>query len=539
MPERERIGGHVVVESLEVLGVSQVFGLPGQHALGLFEALSDSAVELVAGRVENNVVFNADGYARVTGRTGVVVLSTGPGALTSLGALQEAWASNVPLLVLVSQVPRWGLGGSRNGLLHQLDDQQLSARNVTKQTYLVTDAEQVPDVLARAWSLARSAPAGPVWVELPQDLLLEPTQVAVPADLTGTPATLEPAEAQVEEVAALLAAAERPVLLAGGGVRRSPGGPEALVNLAERLDAPVVSTAGGKGAIGFDHPLSAGSWIEDGHTTELLADADVLLAIGTALGEVTSNYFTLRPRGRLVQIDADARVLGSNLEAVGVHADAAAALTALAATLPRAEHRDGAGRAATLRRRVEDRLAGQGRETELGLLHDLREALPAEVPTFWDMTIAGYWAWSAWDPRGGAFESAQGAGGLGYAFPAALGAAAGTGRRAVAVSGDGGALYSIAELATAQQHNIDVTWLVIDDGGYGILREYLTDAFGRSTATELARPDFLALAESFGVAAHRATLADVGEVVAATLHTPGPSVVVLPTHLRMFAPTHR
>ncbi|MDF2585565.1 MAG: acetolactate synthase, partial [Mycobacterium sp.] len=154
------------------------------------------------------------------------------------------------------------------------------------------------------------------------------------------------------------------------------------------------------------------------------------------------------------------------------------------------------------------------------------------------MTIAGYWAWSAWDPRGGAFHSAQGAGGLGFAFPAALAAAIATGERTFAVSGDGGAMYSIAELATARQHDAKVTWLIVDDGGYGILREYMTATFGTATATELARPDFASLATSFGITAYTATLESVGEIIAGTFYTDGPAVVVLPALLRMFAPTH-
>jgi len=176
--------------------------------------------------------------------------------------------------------------------------------------------------------------------------------------------------------------------------------------------------------------------------------------------------------------------------------------------------------------------------TELQLMADLRAAVPSGTHTFWDMTIAGYWAWSVWDPQDGGFHSAQGAGGLGFAFPAALAAAIATGRRTFAVSGDGGGMYSIAELATARQHDANVTWLIVDDGGYGILREYMTAEFGTATATELARPDFARLAASFGIPAHTATPDNVGEIVAATFDTDGPAVVVLPAVLKMFAPTH-
>ncbi|WP_328529895.1 thiamine pyrophosphate-binding protein [Nocardioides sp. NBC_00368] len=538
-----RNGGDVTVESLAALGATHVFGIPGQHALGLFDAIRRSDLTFVSSRVENNSVFAADGYARTTGQVGVVFCSTGPGALTALGALQEAYAACVPILMITSQIPRDGLGGARKGYLHQLDDQQASARNVTKSTVVVRDAAAIPGVLADAWATAQEAPAGPVWVEIPQDVLLE--EVTVPP-VTGLEAEVRAPRRPRPEVTAeavrLLAAAERPVILAGGGVRRSAGAPQALLAVADLLDAPVVSTSGGNGAIPLAHPLSAGAWIEDRHTTDLLEDADVLLAIGTSFGEVTSNYGTFAPRGRVIQVDAEARVLGSNHDVLGVHADAAAALADLADVLgeagpPSGGRRSGAEVARALRGRVEKRLDEQDLAAERRLLADLRAAVPDDADTFWDMTIAAYWAWSAWDPRSGGFHTAQASGGLGLGFPAAIGAAVGTGRRTFAVSGDGGAMYSIAELATARQHDADVTWLVIDDGGYGILREYMTDAFGAATATELARPDFVRLAEAFGIAVHAATPETVGQIVAGTFATGGPAVVVLPTTLRMFAPT--
>ncbi|MEN2736286.1 thiamine pyrophosphate-binding protein [Microbacterium sp. X-17] len=539
-----RTGGDVVVETLTALGATHVFGIPGQHALGLFDALRRSPLTFVSSRVENNSAFGADGFARVTGQVAVLFLSTGPGALTSLGALQEAYATGVPIVVVASQVPRRGLGGTRNGLLHQLDDQQESARNVTKSTAVVREAAHIPAALADAWALAQTAPAGPTWVEVPEDVLLgaadTPPVVTAPAVAS---VSRGPRPEAVAEAVALLAAARRPVILAGGGVRRSPGGPEALRRVAEALDAPVVSTVGGKGAIPFGHPLSAASWIEDRHTTDLLEDADVLLAVGTAIGEVTSNYFTFAPRGRLIQVDAEPRVLGSNHPAFGIAADAGLALDALADALAGHDpadvvERPGAQVAAELRARVEARLAAQDRGPERRLLADLREAVPTDAHTFWDMTIAGYWAWSAWDPQTGGFHSAQGSGGLGFAFPAALAAAAGAGRRTLAVSGDGGALYSIAELAAARQHDADVTWLIVDDGGYGILREYMTGAFGEATATELARPDFVALARSFGIPAERVGLDTVGAAVADSFTRSGPVVLVLPAVLRMFDATH-
>src|SRR5699024_6626585 len=138
-------------------------------------------------------------------------------------------------------------------------------------------------------------------------------------------------------------------------------------------------------------------------------------------------------------------------------------------------------------------------EHEQSIMQAIREAVPDDAHTFWDMTIAGYWAWNMWDAKQGAFHSAQGAGGIGFAFPAALGGAIGAQQRVLAVSGDGSAMYSIAELATARQHDIPVTWFIIDDGGYGILREYMHDAFGQTFGTELTRPGFVTLARAFGI----------------------------------------
>ncbi|MFF7653458.1 thiamine pyrophosphate-binding protein [Streptomyces sp. NPDC007983] len=536
----ERHGGDLVVESLTALGATTVFGLPGQHALGAFDALRRSGLDYVGLRVENNAGFAADAFARVTGTVAPLLVSTGPGALMTLAALQESAAASAPVLGIGSQVPTPGLGGGRKGYLHELVDQKASFRDIVKSVHTVRTASQIPSALAAAWASALEAPAGPVWLEIPQDVLLAPTSVPQVTTLTATPRPLPPRPELMERAAQLLSTAERPVILAGGGVVRA-GACEELRALAEHLDAPVATTFGGKGAFPWDHPLSLRSWLEDRHTTDLLEDADVLLVAGSGLGELSSNYHTFRPRGQVIQIEADLGKLESNHPALGIHADAKPALTALTSEVTPRPESAGAATAAALLARVRRRIAAQDLDLEQQVLSAVREALPDDAASFWDMTILAYWAWSAFDPRAGAMHSAQGAGGLGYGLPAALGAAAAdrTRRRPVlAVSGDGGAMYSIAELATARQYDLPVTWLIVDDGGYGILREYMTDAFGEATATELARPDFVALAGSFGVPAVRTAPDRLRTDLAAALAAPGPSVVVLPARLRMFAPTH-
>ncbi|MCU1572198.1 MAG: acetolactate synthase [Micrococcaceae bacterium] len=549
LPQARRNGGDLVVETLAALGARTVFGIPGQHALGLFDALSRSSLHFVSSRVENNSAFAADGYARATGEVAVLFLSTGPGALTSLAGLQEAYATGVPMIVVASQIPLEGLGARRKGMLHQLDDQKASAANVTKSQRLIQHASGIPSAIQDAWTEAVSSPQGPVWIEIPQNVLLDPVLVPAVEDALAEPFDNPPRVELVREAVAWLSDAVRPAIIAGGGVRRGRAESE-LLSVAEKLQAPVVCTPGGNGAFPWNHELSLQSWVEDRHVTEVLEDADVLVVVGSSLGEVTSNYFTLEPRGRIIQIDAEPRVLESNRPALGIRADAGQALRALDAALDEPQRRPASWHgnspqdvvAATLAK-VSARLDEQDLGLERKFLADIRAAVPDDMQTFWDMTITSYWAWSCWDSRSGQFHSAQGAGGLGYAFPAAIGASVGLQgqqkrSRVLAVAGDGSSMYSLAELATARQHNVPVTWLIVDDGGYGILREYMVDAFGKATHTELARPDFVRLAESFGVPARRVAASDVGSALRESLAAEGPNVVVVDVLLKMFAPTH-
>ncbi|MGO4188748.1 thiamine pyrophosphate-binding protein [Pseudarthrobacter sp. TAF60_1] len=553
----QRNGGDLVVETLEALGAKTVFGIPGQHALGLFDAMGRGNLHFVSSRVENNSAFAADGYARATGQVGVLFLSTGPGALTSLAGLQEAYATGVPMVVVASQIPLEGLGARRKGMLHQLDDQKASAANVTKSQRLIQHASGIPSAIQDAWTEAISSPQGPVWLEIPQNVLLDPIMVPPVEDALAAAADNPPRVELIREAVRWLSTAERPAIIAGGGTRRGRA-EKSLLSIAEKLRAPVICTPGGNGAFPWNHELSLQSWIEDRYMTDVLEDADVLIVIGSSLGEVTSNYFTFEPRGRIIQIDAEPRVLESNRPGLGIRADAGQALAALDEALGASV---GSGAAEAYRNwhgvtpevlvkeslaKVRARLESQDLAKELKFMADIREAVPAGMQTFWDMTIAAYWGWSCWDAREGQFHSAQGAGGLGYGFPAAIGAAVGletagkpaASSRVLAVSGDGSSMYSISELATAKQHNVPVTWLIVDDGGYGILREYMVGAFGKATATELARPDFVKLAEAFGVPATRVAPEDVGDALKAGFEADGPNVVVVETLLKMFAPTH-
>jgi acetolactate synthase-1/2/3 large subunit len=532
---KARTGGVLVAETLEALGAEVAFGVPGIHALAVWDGLRTSSIRTIGFRTELNAGFAADGYARTKGWPAVLLLSTGPGALVSLAALMEAASAHVPVVAIASQIPGELIGQGR-GYLHELDDQLASFSPVVKWAARATSAEEVPELLSNAWATALRPPSGPVFVEIPVDLLTEETDVSSVKGLAATrqePPT--PSADEIAEAARHLNRATRPVVWAGGGTLRSDAWEE-LAELARGLDAPVATTYMGKGAFPADDPLSLGSACDEAAFKEVLETADVILAVGTELGAETTAQYQLAPSGKLVQIDAAKERIGSTYPALGLVGDAKWTLSAL---LPHVDPkaRDGASRAARARERIVNGLAEQDRKLERGLLETIRAAVPPQTVTAWDMTILAYWAaahFPVTEPR--RFLYPLGSGTLGYAWPGALGASA-AGSPTLAVVGDGGFLYGIQELATARQHGLDTVVLVVDDGGYGILREYQRDSFGETTAVDLVEPDFVAVAEAFGVPAERATPDELGEALERAFSHEGPALVHLPVLLRMWATT--
>ncbi len=532
-----RIGGHLVVEALEALGAQVVMGLPGIHALPIWEALRTSEIRDVAFRTELAAGFAADGHARVTGQPTALILSTGPGALISLASLMEAASSHVPVVAIASQIPTDALGKGR-GYLHELPDQLASFAPIVKSARRAGSAAEIPGLLAEAWRIARTPPSGPVFVEIPTDLLAEETDASLP-DLDGSPPPRAvPSEAQLAEAAALIDGAERLAIWAGGGVLRSEAWDE-LVALAELLDVPVATTYMGKGAIPEDHPLAVGSGCDEGAMLELLETADIVLAVGTELGAETTQQYRLQLPGRLIQIDAAPERIGATYPALGLVGDAKATLAALAARLEPREA-GGAARAASARDRITSGLRERGEdELELSLLRTIRDGLPRDAVHAWDMTILGYCAgahFPALRPR--RFLYPLGSGTLGYAWPAALGARlALPGAPTLAVHGDGGVMYGLQELATARQQAIAAKLLIVDDSAYGILREYQEEAFAATHAVELVQPDFVSLSGAYGVPARESTPERLGEALAWAFEIEGPAVIVLRTKLRWIRPT--
>jgi acetolactate synthase I/II/III large subunit len=531
-------GGHVLVRALEALGASAAFGVPGTHALAIWEALRESPITALGTRTELSAGFAADGYARASGRIAPLLLSTGPGALNSLTALMESASSHVPVVAISSQIPRELIGRGR-GFLHDLPDQRASFAPIVKRAWRAESAAAIPELLAEAWRTALAPPSGPVYLEVPVDALEGPAD-GVPAAPASAPDHARlPTPDALAGAAALLNEAERPVIWAGGGVERSGAWGE-LRALAERLGAPVATTYMGKGAFPASHPLAAGSACDDAAYQELLGEADVVLCVGTELGAETTGQYGLKLAGRLVQVDAAPERIGTTYPTVGLIGDASAVLAAL---LPLVAERDSDGRGEScveaLRERTAAGLDAQGRELERGVLRDVAAAAGPDAVIAWDMTIMGYWA-AAHLPveRPRTFLYPLGSGTLGYAWPAALGAqAALPGARTLAVMGDGGVHYALAELASARQHRLPAKLLIVDDGGYGILREYQRDSFGNTYAVDLVQPDFEALCEAFGVPVRPVEAGELSAGLAWAFEQDGPAVVVLRAAVASHRPT--
>jgi acetolactate synthase I/II/III large subunit len=532
-----RVGGHVVAESLTALGAEAAFGVPGVHALAMWEALRTGPMAVYGTRTELCAAFAADGYARSSGRPAPLLLSTGPGALNSLTGLMEAASSHVPVVAISSQIPADLIGRGR-GYLHELPDQLSVFRPVVKHAARAHSVESIPGLLAQAWRIALTPPSGPVYLEIPVDLLTAraPRRHAGPLE-----AMVERECAPLEELAAaaaLLRRAERPVIWAGGGVIRS-GAQTELRELAERLQAPVATTYMGKGALPDDHPLALGAGCDEAAFQELLSGADVVLCVGTELGAETTGQYALRFGGQLIHLDAAPERIGATYPALPLVGDAKLTLLALTAELPARDPGDGAERTAQLRRRIRAGLEEQGRQSELGLLETIERMLPEDAITVWDMTILGYWAAPHLRLRARQqFLYPLGSGTLGYAWPAALGARiAHPDRPVLSVMGDGGVQYALAELGTAAQHGIAAKLLIVDDGGYGILREYQRASFGQTTAVELPGKDLAAVASAFGVPVRTTSGDDFAEQLEWALGQPGPAVVILKAGLIAAQPT--
>jgi thiamine pyrophosphate-dependent acetolactate synthase large subunit-like protein len=515
-------GAELIVSLLEDAGVEVCFGLPGVHNLPLWEALRASPIRLVGVRHEQTAAYAADGYARATGKLGVALTTTGPGAANTLGAVGEAWASRSPILVIATDIPSsLRRDGAYRGVLHETDGQAAMFAPVVKSVHVAGDVAQVArDALSIAWH----GDPRPVYLEVPTDLLGAPVSGEPYREWTGY-APLGPPD--VDAAIGLLEAAEAPLLWVGGGARDA--GPQVRA-LAERVAAPVLTTYGAAGILPPDHACLVGLPPHVPAAGALWDAADVVLAIGSDLDGVQTQNFAQPQPPALIAINASAREPDTNYRVdLKLLGDAAELSGMLAQRLTPRLGLDGI---AERLREVRAQACSALDARALRFLDAIRFAVPDDGVLVADMCIPGYWLAGFHTPAAPRrLQVPLGWGTLGYAFPAAIGAAlAGTGP-VVSISGDGGFLYACGELATVAQDAVPLTAVVVDDGGYGMLR-YDQDTSGEARyGVDLVTPDFAALAASFGVRAETVDgLEDeFGEALAAHVADPDPSLLVART----------
>jgi acetolactate synthase-1/2/3 large subunit len=467
----------------------------------------------------------ADGYARASGRPGVCFVISGPGMTNLATAMGQARQDSVPMLV-ISSVNRTHELGMGEGRLHELSDQRGLAAGVSVFSHTLLRADELPRVLARAFGVFASQRPGPVHIEIPLDVLV------APADQLDTAAWALPsapaaAPEAVMRASALLRGARRPLVAIGGGAIGAAG---EVVRLAEQLDAPVVNTVHAKGVMPCDHALAVGGSGSCEAVRQAFRRADVVLAAGTEFSETDYDLSLtggMEIGGELIRVDIDAGQLSRNHQPdLAICSDARHALAALCAALaddPPAE-RGGRAWAQDLR----DALRSTRDERYAAFFAAIDDSLP-RVIIAGDSTQPAYYAWLHYEtasPRR-YFHSASGFGTLGYAIPAAIGAKLGRpDRPVVALIGDGGAQFTLGEIASAVEARVSLIFLVWNNWGYGEIRHFFAQSGVESIGVDIHTPDFVSLARSFGCSACRA--ADLDELKRALRRAhrePGPSLI--------------
>jgi thiamine pyrophosphate-dependent acetolactate synthase large subunit-like protein len=501
-----------IVRALKDCGVQTVFGIPSVHNIALYEALRhERSIRHIVCRHEAAATHMADGYARASGGVGVMISSTGPGAGFTISALQEAWGSCSPVVMLTTNIDAAKIGKGL-GALHELEEQTALFRTVTKATLAVRDGDDCYTLTKHAIATAVRGRPGPVCVEVPTDLLaadsfphppaVEESELPFPAQGAGV--ALPP---RIGEAVALLRRAKQPLIIAGTDAVCARLATE-ITALAEALCAPVITSTPGKGILPEDHPLAFGNAARRLVRQEIVPACDAALAIGTRLREVDAKRRGLVLPDQLIHVDWDERWIGKNFPtAVPLIGDIRLIAQELCRqfagepyTGPRQE------RVAAWRQRADAEIHALRHElAEIRYLEVIRHILPRDSAFVIDNTQLGYWAeyfYPSYQPRG--LVAAKGSALLGFSFPGAIGVKlAWPDKAVVGLIGDGGFLYTAQELATCVRHGIGFPLIVVNDNAYGVIGYLQRTAYHAEYEARLTNPDFVAFAGSFGVAATR------------------------------------
>lgn len=505
MPDLDRdftdTAGRAVLETIRAYGVTAIFGIPGTHNLELYRPLADLGIRAVTNRHEQGSGYGADGWAQQTGLPGVVITTSGPGLQNAMSAIGTAFCESRPMIVLSPGVPL-GAEFADVGTLHETKDATAMVGAIAEWSRRVQSAAEAVEAVHDAFTLFRTGRPRPVHIEIPLDVLEAPARVPF-AERSARPAPDRAAgdPASLAEAAHLLASARTPVIVAGGGATDAA---HEVTALAERLGAPVLTTLNGKGVVDERHPLSLGSNLRLAAARAVAEEADVLLVIGSKLGEAELWAPRLEARGAVVRIDISPSQLDKNLTAtVGITGDAAAVLDALLSTLP-AEIRSPRDLAAE-----RSAIDAEMRETApdaVALAELIAEALPADAIVAGDSSQIVYMALGsvlqAQHPHSLLYTPTYAT--LGYGLPAAIGArVASASHPVVTVIGDGALMFCVNELVTAVEQRLDVTIVCVDNGGYAEIRQNEVDRGMTPVGVDLVQPDWAALATAFGATGRR------------------------------------
>ncbi|MDP9321697.1 MAG: biosynthetic-type acetolactate synthase large subunit [Chloroflexota bacterium] len=495
-------GADLAWRALERAGADVVFGYPGGACLPLYDALPDHPrIHHVLVRHEQGAAHMADGYARATGRVGVCVATSGPGATNLVTGLACAYMDSVPVVAITGQVSTPLMGRDA----FQETDVLGLVGGITKHAFLVERTEDIEPTIHAAFAVARSGRPGPVVVDIPKDVQLGTwaARSAPPPEIAGV---LGADPRDLDRAASLLAGAARPVIIAGHGVRLARAHGE-LRALAERIDAPVVTTLLGISALPEDHPLAAGMLGMHGsaNANRMVNEADVILGVGLRFDDrVTGKIAAFAPNAKIVHADIDPTQIGKNVStAVGIVGDAGAVLFALSTRLARASRPEWRDRTSAERSRP--RLAAYEESIELPprlVIRAIRET--AADDAYFVADVGQHQMWAAQHLRlitPDRFLTSGGLGAMGYALPAAIGAQLGRPTSEVwAIAGDGGAQMTIHELGTAVQESAPVKLAIMNNGYLGMVRQW-QQLFhdGRISQTPITSPDYVKLASAYDV----------------------------------------
>ena len=522
----ERTAGQAAVAGLREHGVDTVFGIPGVQTYELFDALRrEEGIEVIGARHEQACAYMALGYAQSTGRPGVYSVVPGPGVLNASAGMLTSLATSTPTVCLTSEIPTEFMGRGM-GHLHEMPDQLATVSSFTKWATTVTDPAEVPAAVAEAFTEATSGRPGPAVVAIPWDVLTQTARTAPAA--APVPAAPAADASAVERAARVLAGARNPMVMVGSGARHA--GAEVLA-LAEKLQAPVVSLRGGRGIVSDENPL--GFTCAAGF--ERWADTDVVLGIGTRQ-ELVWFRWPDTPEGlRTVNVDIDPAQQDRLTPDVALTGDARTVARQLLDALEGTPARE--SRVAELdavKERARAEIARLTPHSEY--LAAIRAALPRDgyfVEEVSQIGFASYFALDVYEPRH--FITGGYQGNLGYGFPTALGVqAAHRDAVVVSVTGDGGFMYGVQELATAVQFGLNVVTVVFTNNAFGNVQADQVRIYGHGSATELVNPDFVAMAESFGALGLRATSpSELGPAIEQAVHAKRPTVIEVPMPLSL------